>query len=70
MDKLAPSMRSLETLEGEEGRLLTTMESFEKLRNEQKAARKAFEDIKEKRRMRFSQAFKHISSRIDNIYFS
>lgn len=68
MDKLAPNLRALDKLEGAENRLKSTMDAFEKTKNDLKKAKDDFALVQNRRNDRFNKSFKLISSNIDAVY--
>lgn len=64
----APNMKALEKLEGVEVRLQETVSAFEKSREAARKAKADFEKVKKERYDRFTAAFEHVSTVIDDIY--
>ncbi|KAJ3410001.1 Structural maintenance of chromosomes protein 1, partial [Chytridiales sp. JEL 0842] len=68
IEKMAPNMRAQEKFDDVEAKLRATTDEFENARKEAKAAKDAFNAIKQKRYKLFHTAFTHISEKIDVIY--
>ncbi|KAL6712682.1 Structural maintenance of chromosomes protein 1 [Coniothyrium glycines] len=68
IDKATPNMRAAERLAATEARLKSVDEQFADTRKRAAAAKKAFEDVKQKRYDLFMKAFNHISENIGGTY--
>ncbi|KAJ3214675.1 Structural maintenance of chromosomes protein 1 [Dinochytrium kinnereticum] len=68
IEKISPNMRAIEKYDDVETKLKATADEFENARREAKAARDAFNAVKQKRFQLFNDAFRHISESIDPIY--
>lgn len=51
-----------------QGKLQSTNEEFEQLRKANKAAKIAFEKVRQERYNRFNTCFEHVANEIDQIY--
>ncbi|KAJ3332898.1 Structural maintenance of chromosomes protein 1 [Blyttiomyces sp. JEL0837] len=68
MERIAPNLKASDKFADVEAKLRATADEFDNARKEAKAAKDAFNKIKDERFSRFSAAFKHISESIDTIY--
>ncbi|KAL5117693.1 Structural maintenance of chromosomes protein 1 [Pleosporales sp. CAS-2024a] len=68
INKATPNMRAGERLAATEARLKAVDEAFAETRKRASAAKKAFEDVKQKRYDLFMKAFNHISDNIGGTY--
>jgi structural maintenance of chromosome 1 len=68
INKATPNMRAGERLAATEARLKEVDEHFAETRKRAAAAKKAFEDVKQKRYDLFMKAFNHISENIGGTY--
>lgn len=68
IEKATPNMRAAERLAATEARLKAVDEQFAETRKRAAAAKKAFEDVKQKRYDLFMKAFNHISENIGGTY--
>jgi structural maintenance of chromosome 1 len=68
INKATPNMRAGERLSATEARLKEVDEHFAETRKRAAAAKKAFEDVKQKRYDLFMKAFNHISENIGGTY--
>jgi len=68
INKATPNMRAGERLAATEARLKQVDEHFAETRKRAAAAKKAFEDVKQKRHDLFMKAFNHISENIGGTY--
>jgi structural maintenance of chromosome 1 len=68
IEKATPNMRAAERLAATEARLKSVDEQFAETRKRAAAAKKAFEDVKQKRYDLFMKAFNHISENIGGTY--
>ncbi|CAO2657490.1 Nn.00g036160.m01.CDS01 [Neocucurbitaria sp. VM-36] len=68
INKATPNMRAAERLAATETRLKSIDEQFAETRKRAAAAKKAFEEVKQKRHDLFMKAFNHISENIGGTY--
>ncbi|KAK3940702.1 RecF/RecN/SMC [Diplogelasinospora grovesii] len=68
LERLNPNMRAVERLESVKSRLEATERDFEDSRAAAKAAKDAFNQVKEKRFELFDKAFTHIRDQITHVY--
>lgn len=68
INKATPNMRAAERLAATEARLKSVDEQFAETRKRAAAAKKAFEEVKQKRHDLFMKAFNHISENIGGTY--
>jgi len=64
----APNMKANQKLETAREKLQETNEEFDNARKRAKAAKAAFEKIKNERHRRFNLCYDHVASSIDGIY--
>lgn len=70
LDRMAPNMKAIERLEGVENRLHDTEKDFENSRKEAKKAKDKFQNVKDKRYVRYSCRVPHSGKLYANIYGS
>ncbi|KAJ9618407.1 Structural maintenance of chromosomes protein 1 [Taxawa tesnikishii (nom. ined.)] len=68
LDKMAPNTRAVERLEGVENRLRTLEKDYQTAMRAANRAKKAFEDVRQKREDTFKEAFEYIRDNIDRVY--
>ena len=64
----APNMKATQKLESAKEKLLETNEEFDNVRKRAKAAKQAFEKVKNERHKRFMMCYDHVAGTIDGIY--
>ncbi|GAM86041.1 hypothetical protein ANO11243_040510 [Dothideomycetidae sp. 11243] len=68
LEKMAPNARANERLESTESKLRDYDSQYKAALNDMNRAKRAFEDVRDKRSDLFNEAYEHISNSIDQVY--